>query len=261
MKNPLILTSGPSGLKKLLKKAILPAVILAVTAVSAWSAPTTGRPDFDKIKAETTNPDSRYYYPKLLKEFMSNYTIMTDDDYHYFYYGTMFQEDYNPYRENPYKKEIEAIRPLYFKQESLTKGECRQIEDLARKSIDNNPIDLTQLTYRVYVYEKNRKFNHAKIWKKKLDSILMVIARSGTGESPEKAWFVAYPLNEFEFFNLSGGSVKSQEFQAPYFDKMEVVNRKGDKVTTHYFDLQKVLEQYYLKHPEEHATDDGTSAN
>ena len=236
-------------------------LLIIIALLTAGFSAMAEAPDMEAIRKATTDPASELNYTRLLDMFMSNDTVMTDKEYEYFYYGTMFQEDYNPYRENPYKKEIEAIRPLYFKQESLTKGECRQIEDLARKSIDNNPLDLTQLTYRVYVYEKNRKFNHAKIWKKKLDSILMVIARSGTGESPEKAWFVAYPLNEFEFFNLSGGSVKSQEFQAPYFDKMEVVNRKGDKVTTHYFDLQKVLEQYYLKHPEEHATDDGTSAN
>lgn len=260
MKNPLSFAAGVTGLRKILQKTILPVLLVAATAVSVRAEVTTGHPDFEKIKAETTNPDSHYYYPKLLKEFMSNDTIMTDDDYHYFYYGTMFQEDYNPYRENPYQKEVEATKPLYFKQENLTKAECRQIEQLAQKSLDNNPLDLTQMTYRVYVYEKNRKFNHAKIWKKKLDSILLVIARSGTGESPEKARVVVYPINEFEFFNLSGGAVKSQEFQEPYYDKLEVVNRKSDKTTTNYFDLREMLEQYYLKHPEEQTPDDAPSS-
>lgn len=257
MKKPLSL--GLSAVLTIIKNAVLPAVVVAVSAATTWAAPTTGRPDFDKIKAETTDPDSRYYYPKLLKEFMSNDTIMTDDDYHYFYYGTMFQEDYNPYRVNPYPEEIKELKHLYFKKENLTRNERRRIQDLAKKSLDNNPLDLTQMTYRVYVYEKNGQVNHARIWKKKLDSILLVIARSGTGESPENARVAVYPGNEFEFFNLSGGSVKTQTFEEPYYDKMEVQEPNGDKVTTHYFDLRAMLEQYYLKHPDELAVDDDST--
>lgn len=227
--------------------------MMTAIAVSAQHAVPVRHPDFAAIKAESTDPDSKFYYPKLLREFLSNDTVMTPEDYKYFYYGTMFQEDYDPYRENPFKAELEATRPLYFKQENLTRRECQQIEQLAKKSLENNPVDLSQLMYRVYVYEKNKKFNLAKIWKKKLDSLLMTIARSGTGDSPETAWVVVYPSHEFEFFNLSGGSVQSQEFQQPYYDRLTVRNKKGDKVDTHYFNLHHMLEQYYLKHPDEQA--------
>lgn len=234
-------------------KKLLLVISLAMLACVAYANPAIGseHPDMARIKAESTNPESRFYYPKLLKMFMSNDTVMTDEDYRYFYYGTMFQEDYNPYRPNPYEEDLAATRPLYFKQENLTRAERAQIETLAKRSLENNPLDLSQLMYRVYVYEKNRKFNLAKIWKHKLDHLLLTIAGSGTGDDPEHAWVIVYPSHEFEFFNLSGGSVESQEFQQPYYEKMTVRNRKGDKTSTHYFDLHHLLEQYYLKHPEE----------
>ncbi len=235
------------------RKIMLVAAASVTLSVSARTIPPIQHPDFESIKAESTNPDSKFYYPRLLREFLANDTVMTDEDYKYFYYGTMFQEDYNPYRENPYKDELEQTKPLYFKQENLTRRECQQIEQLAKKSLENNPLDLSQLMYRVYVYEKNKKYNLAKIWKKKLDSLLMTIACSGTGDTPEQAWVIVYPSHEFEFFNLSGGSVQSQEFQQPYYDCLTVKNKKGDKISTHYFDLHHMLEQYYLKHPEEQA--------
>ena len=37
--------------------------------------------DFDLIKRETLNPNSRYYYPKLVKSFKSNDTIMNFEAY------------------------------------------------------------------------------------------------------------------------------------------------------------------------------------
>ena len=105
--------------------------------------------------------------------------------------------------------------------------------------------------YRVYVLEQNRKVNLAKIWRRKLDKILMTIARSGDGTKPETAWVVVYPRHEFEFFNLSGGSVTNQQFQPPYFDKLTVSNKNGNETQDYYFNLHTMLEQYYLKHPEE----------
>lgn len=236
-------------------KKLLTIILLAV--VSGVAVPAMAlriqRPDMQAIRTATHDPQSRYYYPKLLQMFMSSDTVMTDDDYRYFYYGTMFQEDYNPYRTDPYEAEQKLIEPLYFKQEHLSRAEARQIESLAKKSLENNPLDLRQLMYRVYVYEKNGKTNLAKIWKHKLDHLLLTIAQSGTGNSPEEAWVVVYPRHEFDFFNLSGGSVLDQSFIPPYYEKVTVRNKKGDKTTEHYFDLHHLLEQYYLKHPEEAA--------
>lgn len=229
---------------------LLITLTMAAGAFSA-SAATPQKPDLEKIKAESLNPQSQYYYPKLLKMFMSNDTLMTDQDYRYFYYGTLFQEDYNPYRAYPYEQELEQTRSLYFKQEDLTRAERAQIEQLAKKSLENNPLDLSQLMYRVYVYEKNKKYNLAKIWKHKLDHLLLTIASSGTGDDPENAWVIVYPSHEFEFFNLSGGSVESKEFLPPYYESLTVRNRKGDKTSTHYFNLHQLLQQYYMKHPDE----------
>ena len=231
---------------------------LILIVCASWAAGVaaelqTSHPDMKAIRMATNDPDSKFYYPRLLKMFMSSDTVMTPEDYRYFYYGTMFQEDYNPYRTDPYEAEQKKLEPLYFKQEHLTRAETQQIEALAKKSLENNPLDLRQLMYRVYVYEKNKKTNLAKIWKHKLDHLLLTIAQSGTGNSQQDAWVVVYPRHEFDFFNLSGGSVLDQSFEPPYYEKLTVRNKKGDKTTEHYFDLHHMLEQYYLKHPEEAA--------
>ncbi len=75
---------------KFLKYPILAfALAVSTCAFGAVNRPKVEKPDLEKIKTESTDPDSRYYYPRLLKMFMSNDTEMTDDDYRYLYFGTL----------------------------------------------------------------------------------------------------------------------------------------------------------------------------
>lgn len=238
------------------------AAAVATSLCASAKQPSTPPFDIDRIKAETTDPASPRYYPTLVKRFLEPDTSMTRDDYHYFYYGTMFAEDYNPYRANPFDKEVKALENVYLKREHLTSSERRQIEALAKKCLQDNPLELRQLMYLVYVYESSKKYNLAKIWKSKLNNLLLTIAQSGTGADAEHARIVVYPRHEFDFFNLSGLSVTAQEFVEPYYEKVTVTTgKKNAKESEHYFNLRYLLDQYYAKHPSEAGggSDDGNT--
>lgn len=232
-------------------KQLLLATLMLIAALTAGAQEL----NLDDIKKHTTDITSQYYYPTLLAKFMSNDTSMTRDEYRYFYYGTLFSEDYNPYRANPYEKEISAMSNIYLKREHLTRSEKREVERLARLSLANNPLDLRQMMYLTYVYESNRKYNLAKIWRNKLSNILLTISRSGSGVDPEHARVVVYPRHEFDFYNLSATPVpvEKQEFVAPYYEKVTV--KQSGKPTDYYFNLKPLLDQYYLKHPDEMKTE------
>ena len=69
--------------------------------------------DFDRVKKVSQDPRSRYYFPRLEKLYRSNTdTTMNLEDFRNLYYGYMFQEDYNPYRESQYSNKVEQ---LYYK--------------------------------------------------------------------------------------------------------------------------------------------------
>lgn len=227
-------------------------MLLACVALTALAANKLDihKPDLEKIKKETLDPQSKRSYAKLLKKFMSNDTIMTTEDFEYFYFGALFQEDYDPYRPVFNQAELDSVSPLYYKA-SHSREELEAMEAYAKKSIEDNPLDLAQLKNLVFVYEQKKKVNLAKIWKNKLNHLLLAIAQSGTGADPDNAWVVVYPRHEFEFLNISGLVVEGSEFQAPYYEKFSV-KAKSEKDPSHYFfNLQPVLEQYYIKHPSE----------
>lgn len=224
--------------------------LAAIFAAAAAEKPAKEKPDLDQIKAATLDENSKYYYPKLMSQFMKNDTTMTYDDYKHFYYGALFQEDYNPYRKLVMEDKRVHLDSLYYKP-SHTRAEREEIRRYAVMAIEDNPLDLIQLRNLVYVYEQNGKVTLAKIWKHKLNHLLQVIGTSGSGLTPDDAWFIVYPRHEFDFLNITGLQVQNREFQQPYYEKITVAKRNDKDPGTYYFNLKPVLEQYYIKHPSE----------
>lgn len=210
------------------------------------------RPVLDSIRTASCDPRSQYYYPSLLKRFLANDTAMTSVDFQYFYYGTLFQEDYDPYRKPVRPGDLEALATIYAKAEK-NRSDRNKILEYARAAILDNPVDLQQLTNLIYVYELNGKYDHARIWQYKLNHILKVIAKSGTGADAAKAWLVVYPRHEYDFLNLNGIVSTGHTFEEPAYDVLDgrPANKKDAKTQRYYFDIAPMLEQYYLKHPDE----------
>lgn len=237
-----------------MKKLLLLLTIILVACSGGYARravkTTLGKPDLAAIQAASTDENSKYYYPKLLKLFMANDTVMNDDDFQYFYYGTLFQEDYDPYRQQGNPETMATLAPLFNKKQ-WSRAERKQILDFAMETLADNPINLRQLTNRIFVYEQNGKYDLAKIWQNKLNHLLLVIASSGTGSDPENAWIVVYPQDEYDFLNLSGITVKEAKFQEPYYDYILVNPKTGTSPTGYYFNIEEILRQYYLKHPSE----------
>lgn len=237
----------------------LRSLAITVIAVIAFALPSAtfavlrtslGKPDLEAIKAASTDPESPYYYPTLLESFMANDTTMTDEQFQYFYYGTLFQEDYDPYRGVFRPKQLDVLKPIYQKA-NQSRSERQMILDYAIAAIEDNPVNIQQLVHRVYTYEKNGKYDLAKIWQYKLNHILLVIAASGTGTAPETARVVVYPEHEYDLLNLVGFIASGQRFEAPHFDFITVNQRNANDPEGFYFDISEMLRQYFLKHPSE----------
>ena len=150
------------------------------------------KPDLDEIKQKTYDPKSPYYFPKLMAKYTRNDTVMTNDEYRYFYLGYMFQEDYDPYRTSPYSGVTDELRL----KSSHTKEEIDTIRKYAELSLRDNPFDLRQMSFLVHVLKEKRKDMSAKIWEYRLEHLLGAIKSTGTGEDIDNAWFVIYPVHE-----------------------------------------------------------------
>lgn len=229
-------------------KKLLLIITTMLTLSIGISATSPQAPDMERIKSETTNSESKYYYPLLLERYERNETIMDATDYRYLYYGYMFQEDYNPYRHSEYEN---IVQGLYYKN-SHTRAECDSIIEYAELSLKDNPFDLRQMSYLIYALRSQKKTNRANIWQYRLNRLIETIVSSGTGLDTANAWYVINPKHEYDILNFCGLVAEKQQYMEPYFDCITVKPKnEGDTATTYYFNIHNLLEEYYRKFPEE----------
>lgn len=214
----------------------------------------TEKPDLGKIRSETLNPKSHFYFPKLKKKYEKRDTVMTPEEFRYFYLGYMFQEDYDPYRRTQYDDKTDELK----KKTRHTKEEVDTLIKYAELSLEDNPFDLRHMSFLVHALREKEKSYRAKIWEFRLENLLAAIKSTGTGEDVDNAWYVITPMHEYDMVQLLGYEATDVDFNTyPGYDILMVSpeeetarrlkNRVADKF---FFNVMIPTEQFELKHPE-----------
>lgn len=209
------------------------------------------KPDLEQIRIATLDPSSKFYFPKLWAKYEKNDTTMTSDEYRHLYLGYMFQEDYDPYRTTPYSSVTDSLR----EKENLTRADMDTIKKYAEMALNDNPFDLRQMSFLVHVLKERRKEMSAKIWEYRLEHLLGAIKSTGTGDDADNAWFVIYPMHEYDMVQLLGYEAVDVDYVEPGVDHLIV---EPDGTVKHrnpaegfFFNVLVPQQQYELKHPEE----------
>lgn len=270
--------------KSIISLLTLSMMLLSALTVQAQKKLKTERPDLEKIRIATLDPSSQFYYPKLQSLYERNDTTMTPEQYRYFYFGTMYQEDYNPYRKSAYVDKTDSLLSLnraaverrdstfkslvsrktgafelkrkYDEIATHTLREQREIMANAERALLDNPFDLQSMYMLTRLFKDMKKDMSARIWDYRLENILGAIVSSGTGKDKDNAWFVISPDHEYFLLEVLGYDVTDYEFIDPGFDYLKVTpieeRRRGSPnlPAGFYFDVQTPISQYTLKFPD-----------
>ena len=235
-----------------MKKILAIMMLLAVSAMALTAAPSKEKkikiekPDIEKIEQLVNDPDSKYYYPKLMAKYSRRDTVMQHDEYRLLYYGYLFQEDFDPYRRSEYS---EIVDELYYHPDH-SRSECDSIIKYAELSLADNPFDLQQINFLIYALREKKKNHLANIWQYRLNHLVQAIVSSGTGLDPDNAWYVINPRHEYNIINFKGYVADSQEFVVPYYDYITIEKKTDKDPAGFYFNIKNLLDEYYRKHPE-----------
>lgn len=242
------------------------------------------KPDLAKIKAETQDPNSEFYYPRLWKLYNANDTVMTPEQFRYLYFGSMYQEDYNPYRKSDYSDKTDSLLNLnraatqrrdstfkayqdqklgafelkrrYDKAKQHTIREQQEIVRLGELALMDNPFDLQSLYMVSRLYRDMGKSMKATITDFRLENLLGAIISSGTGKTEDDAYVVVSPDHEYFLLEVLGYDVDDYEFKEPGYDYLAVHPIDASAIPSSktpagfYFDVQPLIEQYTIKFPE-----------
>lgn len=220
--------------------------LIVVSALSAMaSSPVIPQaPDYKHIEREVNSEHSRYYYPMLVQKYNSQDTTMTAEEFHYYYYGYTFQEDYNPYRKSEFAHQIDH---LYKQGRKLSVAEYENLERFARQTLNDNPFDLRQINIMIYALKGLNRYREAEVWQYRLDGLTSVILASGNGMSPETAWHVIHPSHEYIILNCKGMKGVDFVFVEPHYDYIEI-ERNTLKIEGCYFNVERITDVYNMKY-------------
>ncbi len=240
---------------KLLRKAIF---TLMLVMLGGWAIEAAAQykyevkeVDFNEIKEETLDPNSPYYYPKLVSYFNSNDTIMNFKAYRDLYFGFVFQEDYNPFRNTEFEDK-EKVEQLYYNSDrEPTRDECDEIEKYAVRALADNMFDIDQIGYYIYALQHKKKYARAAVRQYRHDKLIAAIMSSGHG-TEEEPWVVIFPEHEYTLINLLGYvAVDHDELQGG-IDRIRAKSESNNRETKDfYFDVSQMLREASVKFPED----------
>lgn len=208
-------------------------------------------PDYAQIKKLTLDKNSDFYYPKVAERFANADTTLGIAEMQAFYYGYIYQPDYQPYHA---PDQMGEAMKLLNKDEELTIDDYRQIVELMNSAIKEKPTEIKAYMYKAIsmlyledsgisdTVERNKALLQAR-------ALFYVITASGDGSTFEKAFHItsinhAYTvMNEYGFRPIGQSLMYDKGHAYDVYPLME--NEYG--VDTMYFLVDHCLNFWSVK--------------
>lgn len=139
-------------------------------------------PDEEDILKRTLDTASPYYYTSLLLRYNAGDATLTDEDYHYLYYGYAYQEAYKPLEVNPYMDRVlmlaSAIDPDAPDRETL-----EELLLVGRDALAKDPFSPKLLNLMAFAYGASGDKEQEKAYSDRMNGVIRAILASGSGLS------------------------------------------------------------------------------
>ena len=196
-------------------------------------------PDEEDIIHQTLSTSSPYYYTNLLLKYHNGTEPLTDMEYHYLYYGFMYQEDYRPFAENTALDRmllvmtgIDPDQPTVMQLEALIEN--------GTEAMKVDPFNPKVLNMMAYAYGALGDATREQLYYNHLNGILSTIERSGTGLKEDGRWHVlmfshAYDLLASKGYNYQESRIVSREAMF-----IPIAQRPKERIKGFYFDYSRI---------------------
>lgn len=194
-------------------------------------------PENDKIFAQINDSSSPFYYPNLMMRYQAGDTL-TDEEYHYLYYGFAYQSAYRPLNDNPGMTKVQNIMARI----AIDTPSIADIDELiaaCTEAMESDPFSPKLLNIMAYAYGTTGDSVREKMYADHLAAILRTIADSGSGEKEKEPMHIIMFSHGIDFIAAKGwgnrkGKIISRNVEFVPFDIP-----KG-KLKGYYFDYSRV---------------------
>lgn len=194
-------------------------------------------PDNKEIFAVINDSNSEFYYPNLMMRYKAGEPL-TDEQYHYLYYGYAYQAAYRPLNDNPGMTKVQNIMArIAIDTPSVT--DIDQLIAACTEAMEYDPFSPKLLNIMAYAYGTAGDTAREKIYADHLAAVLRTIASSGSGVKEKEPMHIIFFSHGVDYIAAKGwnqrkGKIISREVE---FIPFEVPK---NKLKGYYFDYSRV---------------------
>lgn len=196
----------------------------------------------EDIQEQISNPQSPYYYPNLMMRYERGDRTLTEEEYHYLYYGFAYQENYRPLEPDDALDKVMLLASTL----DIDHPEVRALEQILIASdaaLKRDPFNPRVLNLRAFAYGALGNREAEQTTYEQMRHVMMTIEDSGDGLTKDTPCHIlmfdhALSLLASYGLNTEKGKIISREVEyIPLTAPRMVV---GKKVKGYYFDYSRI---------------------
>ena len=217
--------------------------LLAAALLLAAVVPATAKvPDEEDIAVQILDAESEYYYPNLMMRFRQGDLTLSDEAYHYLYYGYPYQEGYRPLEPNPAMDKV----LLFASELDPDHPGVEQVHRLlaaVEEALQRDPFSPQLLNLKAYAYGALGDSERERTAYEQMRHIMMTIEDSGDGltkETPCHIIMFDHALSLLASYGLETERARIISREVEYIPLVTPRLLIGKKVKGYYFDYGRI---------------------
>lgn len=203
-------------------------------------------PDNEDILARTIDSSSPYYLSRLLSRYLAGGEGLTDEEYHYLYYGYAYSQEYRPL------DAIEAEDKLLGVVEKImsepTEENMQQIIDYGLQVMERDPFSPKNLNFLAFAYGSIGDTINERRCFERMNKVLDTIERSGSGAKESSPMHVLAFSHASDLLYARGLDIKRREVVSRTAEFIFLPTKDKNGLQGYYFDFSRI---YWTKPSEE----------
>ncbi len=217
------------------------AVVLVVSTTTV-SAQSVRVPDNEDVLVRTIDIASPYYIDNLLGKYLSGAESLTDEEFHYLYYGYAFSEQYRPLE--PIEAEAKVLSVVEEIMTEPTEERMNRLVECALEVMERDPFSPKNLNLLAYAYGSlGDTVNERKCYDR-LEGVLRTIQSSGSGVKENSPMHVLRFEHAADVIYARGLDVKKREVVSRTCEYIFLTMKDEKGNAGYYFDFSRI---YWVK--------------
>jgi hypothetical protein len=196
-------------------------------------------PDEEDIIHQTLSTSSPYYYTNLMLKYRNGTEPLTNLEYHYLYYGFMYQEDYRPFAENTALDKMLLIM-AGINPDQPTVGQLEALIENGIAAMEVDPFNPKVLNMMAYAYGALGDAQREQLYYNHLNGILSTIEHSGTGLKEGDRWHVLMFSHAYDLLASKGYSYSENRIVSREAMFVPIAQRPKERIKGFYFDYSRI---------------------